>query len=182
MRGTLCHEVLIMRVSERAVQIWSVLSLAASNRQVLTYDILSKLTGVPRQGLGKVLEPIQSYCLLERLPPLSILVVNNSGLPGAGFVAAQDIPREQLRVFSHGWLEQAVPSPEQLAEATKRLPSNGIPPAQTDTSNEGDVPDGSAMAAALEAVASRGTLTRVDDAAQWQREVRTDRPLPGRGE
>jgi hypothetical protein len=171
-----------MRVSERAVQIWSVLSLAASNRQVLTYAILSKLTGVPQQGLGKMLEPIQSYCLLEHLPPLTILVVNTTGLPGAGFVAAHDIPREQLRVFSHAWLEQAVPSPEQLADAAKRLPSNGIPPAPSSASGETNAPDGPAMAAALQEVASRGTLTSVGDAARWEREVRTDRPLPGRGE
>ena len=171
-----------MRASERAVQIWSVLALAASNRQVLTYDMLSKLTGVPPQGLGRLLEPIQSYCLLERLPPLTILVVNRTGLPGAGFIAAQDIPREQLRVFSHVWLEQAVPSPEQLAEATKRLPSNGIPTAASRTSDESDAPDGPAMAVSLQELASRDTLAQVGDAAQWQREARMDRPLPGRGE
>jgi hypothetical protein len=171
-----------MRVSERAVQIWSVLSLAASNRQILTYDMVSKLIGVPRHGLGQLLEPIQSYCLLERLPPLTILVVNSKGVPGAGFIAAQDIPREQLRVFSHVWLEQAVPSPEQLAEATRRLPSNGIPAAAGASPDESDISDGPAMAASLQELASRGTLSGVGDAAEWQREVRTDRPLPGRGE
>jgi hypothetical protein len=171
-----------MRASERAVQIWSVLALAASNRQVLTYDMLSKLIGVPRHGLGQLLEPIQSYCLLERLPPLTILVVNSTGLPGAGFVAAQDIPREQLRVFSHVWLEQAVPSPEELAEAARRLPSNGAAAAASNGAGESDVSDGAAMAASLQELASRSALTSIGDATQWQREVRADRPLPGRAD
>ena len=72
-----------MRIPERALQIWSVLALAAKNRQVLTYDILAKLIGVPRPGLGQLLEPIQSYCMLNKLPPLTILVVSEeTGMPG----------------------------------------------------------------------------------------------------
>lgn len=33
---------------------------------------------------------------------------------------------------------------------------------------------------ALEAVAQAGTFAHIDDASAWQREVRTERPLPGR--
>ena len=72
-RIKLTMQELSMRVSERAAQIWSVLALASKNRQVLTYDILSRLIGVPRPGLGQLLEPIQSYCLINKLPPLTIL-------------------------------------------------------------------------------------------------------------
>lgn len=119
-----------MRVAQRATQIWSVLAWAAHNRQVLTYDILSKLIGVPRMGLGHLLEPIQSYCLIKQLPPLTILVVRgDTGLPGVGFVAAQDIPRTQLEVLSYDWLEHGAPSPEQLEEAVKQKPSNANPEA-----------------------------------------------------
>ena len=119
-----------MRVPERAAQIWSVLAWAAHSRQVLTYDIVSKLTAVPRQGLGQLLEPIQSYCLVNRLPPLTILVVRgDTGLPGTGFVAAQDIPRTQLEVFSFDWLEHGAPSPQQLEEAVTQRLSNGNPAA-----------------------------------------------------
>lgn len=122
-----------MRIPERAVQIWAVLAWAAHNRQALTYDIVSKLIGVPRQGLGQLLEPIQSYCLINRLPPLTILVVRgDTGLPGVGFVAAQDIPRTQLEVFSFDWLEHGAPSPEQLEEAAKQRPSNANPEAVND--------------------------------------------------
>jgi hypothetical protein len=71
-----------MTAYERAAQIWSVLALAARNRQVLTYSIVGNLIGVPARGLGHLLEPIQSYCLLNRLPPLTILVVSEEdGMP-----------------------------------------------------------------------------------------------------
>src|SRR5262249_5163301 len=40
-----------MNAFQRARQIWSLLSLAARNRQVLTYDIVGRLIGMPRQGL-----------------------------------------------------------------------------------------------------------------------------------
>ena len=117
-----------MTRQERAAQIWAVLALAARNRQVLTYGILSKLIGVPRQGLGQLLEPIQSYCLLNKLPPLTILVVrDDSGLPGTGFVAAQDVPKTQIEVFTQDWLAHGAPSADTLAEAVAKMPSNGIP-------------------------------------------------------
>lgn len=119
-----------MNASERAAQIWPVLALAARNRQVLTYGILGGLIGVPTAGLGQLLEPIQSYCLLNQLPPLTILVVSkDTGLPGSGFVAVSDIPRHQSRVFEHDWLAAAHPTPEQLAAAMRELPSNANPEA-----------------------------------------------------
>src|SRR5438309_9559373 len=102
-----------MTIYERAAQIWPALALAARNRQVLTYDIVGRLIGVPRQGLGRLLEPIQSYCLLNRLPPLTILVVGEeTGIPGIGFIAAQNIPRTQVEVFAFDWLEPGAPTPE----------------------------------------------------------------------
>ena len=74
----------IMKATERASQIWAVLALAARNRQILTYEIVGRLIGVPARGLGHLLEPIQSYCLLKDLPPLTILVVQETtGLPGS---------------------------------------------------------------------------------------------------
>ncbi|AUT04021.1 hypothetical protein CLI64_28600 [Nostoc sp. CENA543] len=119
-----------MTIYERAAQIWSLLALSARNRQVLTYDIVGKLIGVPRQGLGRMLEPIQSYCLLNKLPPLSILVVSEqTGMPGTGFIAAQDIPLTQLQVFTFDWLTHKTPSSEDLKKAATELPSNGNPKA-----------------------------------------------------
>lgn len=109
-----------MNVYERAAQIWAVLAWAAHNRQVLTYSILSKLTGVASVGLGQCLEPIHEYCLENNLPPLTILVVSSdTGLPSSGFKAAEDIPATQLQVFGYDWLEHGAPKVA-LLEATKK--------------------------------------------------------------
>ena len=100
-----------MKTTERAVQLWPVLALAATNRQVLTYEMVANLIGVPRRGLGGLLGPIQSYCLEHELPPLTILVVGqDTGIPGAGFIAAEDIPKTQVQVFAYDWLQHGCPS------------------------------------------------------------------------
>jgi hypothetical protein len=119
-----------MKVADRAVQIWPVLVLAARNNQILTYDILGELIGVPRRGLGQLLEPIQSYCLLHKLPPLSALVVSSqTGMPSAGFIAAQDVPAAQMQIFSFNWSRHPCPMAEKFAKAVAQLPSNGLPQA-----------------------------------------------------
>jgi putative restriction endonuclease len=106
--------------SEWASRIWPVLILAARNRQILTYDILAKLIGQIRPALGRCLEPIQSYCIFQKLPPLTILVVSGkTGLPGSGFIAAQDIPSKQMEVFRHNWAKTPVPSIEDLELAQR---------------------------------------------------------------
>lgn len=116
-----------MTVSERAMQLWSLLAHAATNRQVLTYDLVSQLVGVPRQGLGKLLEPIQSYCLVKNLPPLTVLVVQKeSGLPGPGFIAAEQIPGTQMRVFEFDWKSHGCPAAEAFDEAVRQRPSDGV--------------------------------------------------------
>jgi len=115
-----------MNKTQRAAQIWSVLAWAAKNRQVITYPILGNLIGVPPKGLGHLLEPIQSYCLLKGLPPLTILVVQErTGLPGVGFSAAsaEAYAKEQMRVFDYDWLGHGAPKPEELAKAVQKRPS-----------------------------------------------------------
>jgi hypothetical protein len=116
-----------MNASERAAQIWSVLAWAARNRQVLTYDIIGRLIGMPRPAIGRMLEPIQSYCLVHGLPPLSILVVSEqTGLPGGGFVAASDIPATQQQVFVFDWIHHGCPASEDFHDAVTKRPSNGV--------------------------------------------------------
>jgi hypothetical protein len=109
-----------MTQNERAVQIWSVLALAARSRQVLTYDIVAHLVGIPRQGLANFLDPIQSYCIRHHLPPLTVLVVSEeSGRPLSGFTAAEDIPRAQQQVFSYDWLGRGCPSSDDFEEVVR---------------------------------------------------------------
>lgn len=102
-----------MTSKQRAAQIWPVLALAAHNRQILTYDIVARLIGVPRPALGGFLEHIQTYCLERGLPAITCLVVSEvTGNPGPGFTAEEDVPRAQAQVFKRDWLEETPPKPE----------------------------------------------------------------------
>ena len=121
-----------MNRSERASQIWSVLAWAAKHRQTLTYPQVGKLIGVPAAGLGQLLEPIQSYCLVNNLPPLTVIVVRQgTGLPGSGFTgaAAAALDKAQADVFAKDWLEHGNPQPANLELAVRERPSNGAPAA-----------------------------------------------------
>lgn len=114
-----------MTVPQRAAQIWPILTLSATNKQILTYDFLAKLIEVPPPALGQLLEPIQSYCLIKKLPPLTILVVSKkTGLPGSGFSAVSEIPKYQIKVFEYDWLKQGCPKSEEFAKAVEKRPSN----------------------------------------------------------
>jgi len=117
-----------MTVEERATQIWPILTFAASMRVTLTYGRLAQIIGGMPPGLGRWMEPIQSYCIINGLPPLTVLVVSDvDGMPGAGFVAASDVPGAQARVFRHDWFGMKhVPTPAELADAVTQCPSNGI--------------------------------------------------------
>lgn len=103
-------------------------SFGCQNRQSITYGILSKLIGVPAAGLGQLLEPIQSYCILEGLPPLTILIVQQeTGLPGSGFTGAkaEEYAKDQMKVFGFDWIDFGTPQPEKLETAVQQRPSNG---------------------------------------------------------
>lgn len=110
-----------MKREERAVQLWSVLALAASNRQILTYDLVARITGLVRPSIGDFLRPIQQFCTESGLPPLTAIVVSEqTGLPGDGFIGAADVPAAQIRVFQHKWLDVVAPNADQLAKAYER--------------------------------------------------------------
>src|SRR5262249_17055628 len=112
-----------MNRSHRALLLWSMLALAAISRQILTYDLVARLTGVERPSIGDFLRPIQQYCTEQGLPPLTSLVVSEqTGLPGEGFIAAADVPAAQMRVFVHPWLDTLAPSTTQLEQAYERAP------------------------------------------------------------
>jgi hypothetical protein len=117
---------IFMKREERALQLWSLLVLAAKNRQILTYDIVAKATGMMTLGIGNMLRPIQQYCIENDLPPLTSIIVNGStGLPGTGFIAAENVPKAQLETFEHDWTEHKVPSPEEFGDAYSRDQKTG---------------------------------------------------------
>jgi putative restriction endonuclease len=104
-------------------------------RITLTYGRLAQIIGGMPPALGRWMEPIQSYCIINRLPPLTVLVVSDvDGMPGAGFVAVSDVPEAQAHVFRHDWFAMKhVPTPAELAAAVARCPSNGVRTAGQDT-------------------------------------------------
>ena len=109
--------------AERAQQMWSLLTLAAISRQILTYELIARITGVVRPSIGDFLRPIQQYCVENQLPALTSLVVGEqSGIPGDGFIAAPDVPAAQAEVFRHSWLQTKAPTAEQLEAAYSRAP------------------------------------------------------------
>jgi len=118
-----------MKLHERSVQIWPLLSYVAKHFEVLSYGEVGGYIGMAPAGLGKCLEPIQSYCILNRLPALTVLVVNRSGRPSEGFIASSDILSEQLKVYNTDWLSIKTPTVEMLSDAVKKHPSCGRPEA-----------------------------------------------------
>lgn len=116
-----------MTIYERAAQIWPMLALAARNRQILTYDVVGRLIGVPQHGLAQLLGPIQSYCLQHELPALTSLVVSKAtGIPGTGFIAAQDIPGAQAKVFEFDWLSHSTPDSNEFIDAVERRSASAV--------------------------------------------------------
>ena len=113
-----------MTREQRSQQLWSILVLAARNRQLLTYDMVGQACGVPAAAIGDFLRPIQQFCSEMELPALtSIVVRKDSGIPGEGFLAEKNIPKLQAEVFAKDWLALVAPSAERLAAAYVMAPS-----------------------------------------------------------
>ena len=90
---------------ERAYHVWNELANYARAKKTLAYKQLGELTGIHPIALRFPLVIIENYCLDNRLPPLTILVVNDTGRPGSGF-KAYDIDRFEeglTPVFSFDW-------------------------------------------------------------------------------
>src|SRR5205807_9847581 len=96
---------------ENAWKTWGILTRRAKARSTITYSVLAKLLHMHPRPLRFVLAPIQDYCLTQRLPPLTILVLNQQGRPGSGFIAWDpDHFHEGLdEVFSFHWEDQPNP-------------------------------------------------------------------------
>jgi putative restriction endonuclease len=102
----------------RALQIWQILISAAHNRQILTYGMLAGMLGY--EGAGVLAQPlghIMYYCQQNKLPPLTILVVNqDTGLPGEGLTGA-DLNADRESAFRYDWYSIIPPTPEEFREA-----------------------------------------------------------------
>jgi putative restriction endonuclease len=87
---------------------WDILIKCADDNKTITYKELTDQIGLglfPRQA-GRFLDPIQIFCLEERLPPLTIIAVRmDNQKPGSGFTAWEDDNFENLKskVFNFKW-------------------------------------------------------------------------------
>lgn len=93
---------------ERAYHAWPILVDKAAKKKTITYGALASQIGLSHhRPLRYVLGILQDYCLEENLPPLTILVVDQSGNRGSGFIAwSQDNQKEgENQVFTYPWQE-----------------------------------------------------------------------------
>lgn len=101
----------------RAVQLWSLLALAARNQQLLNYTTVGDLIGLQRNHFSRALGRIAQYCKDEKLPRLTDIVVSErNGLPM--YMQADDEQARALKffsskthVFAYDWLKKP-PKPE----------------------------------------------------------------------
>jgi len=107
----------IMDERQRALQLWSLLALAAKTQTVLTYDEVADLTGLAHQH-PRELGYIAFYCMKNDLPLLSSLDVNKkTGNPSASFYSDVDISAEHRRCYVYDWRKNGIPSLEDLQNA-----------------------------------------------------------------
>jgi putative restriction endonuclease len=91
---------------ERAFRAWPALTTAASQGATITYAEIAGRIGIHHRPVRFVLSVIQDYCLTEKLPPLTILVVNQLlHQPGEGFIAwdVDDLAEGYRRVYAYPW-------------------------------------------------------------------------------
>ena len=102
----------------RGLQIWQILIGKAHNRQILTYGGLAKLMGIRGAGvLSAMLGHVMYVCIQEGLPPLTILVVNQTtGVPGAGLLDG-DFHALREQVLNYEWFKIYPPTEAELHHA-----------------------------------------------------------------
>ncbi|WP_127557452.1 HNH endonuclease [Saccharospirillum alexandrii] len=90
---------------ERASRAWPILAAVAKDKRTITYGALAGALGIHHRPIRYVLGLIQDYCLSEQLPPLTILVVSQSGEPGTGFIAHRfdDLAAGYEAVWEYNW-------------------------------------------------------------------------------
>jgi hypothetical protein len=105
-----------MTIVEGAINVWPVLTQAASERRTITYKQAADVIGLKTSHLSRQLDIIYRWCLEARRPPLTMLVVTTeTHLPLGDFSGVfprvetiRDLPlaeyvRIQQRVFSRRW-------------------------------------------------------------------------------
>ncbi|OQX24143.1 MAG: hypothetical protein BWK80_22330 [Desulfobacteraceae bacterium IS3] len=92
--------------------LWSLLVKAAQSGEKKTYGELAPLIDTIPLRVGWALDPIQHYCLDNKLPPLNALAISKTtGLPGDGFIAwdIDTLDEAYPLIFSFDW--SSIPNP-----------------------------------------------------------------------
>ncbi len=94
-----------MTLAEQAEKIWPILIIYAKQQELLSYTTLAYLTGIPAHLQAKPLGRVLRYCLNQKYPPLTALVVNLAeGIPGELY-PGNDPYKEQCQVFVFDWFK-----------------------------------------------------------------------------
>jgi putative restriction endonuclease len=75
--------------TKRAQLAWRILIEVARNKELITYGELGHEMQVHQRAVRFFLELIQTHCLDNDLPPLTILIINQTGKPGKGYIASK---------------------------------------------------------------------------------------------
>ncbi len=120
---------------QRAFRAWPVLTESAAQGTTITYVQMGDRLGIHWRPVRYVLGVIQDHCLEEKLPPLTILVVNQRfHEPGEGFIAwdVDDLQEGYRRVYAYPWHQLPNPfafaddgeTPDELARYLVRKPQD----------------------------------------------------------
>lgn len=107
--------------TKRANIAWSILTEVAVNKDLITYGELGHQMKVHHRAVRFFLELIQNYCLNNNLPPLTILIVNQSGKPGEGYIASdiENFDLDKDLVYNFDWTKITNPFGEVEKSSSK---------------------------------------------------------------
>ena len=109
-----------MKLEQRAQQFWPVLVFAAREQKLISYAMLSQMTGSPDVSDTEIaLHSIFCYCKQHNLPALNVIVIDEvTGQPGTECrVDFRDVAAQQSSVFLYDWLNHPAPSDDMFQEA-----------------------------------------------------------------
>lgn len=102
---------------QRAARAWPILINRAMERRSITYrDLAMSIELSHHRPIRYVLDEIQNFCIEEKLPPLTILVVDKKGNLGSGFNSnsIDNIEEGKRAVYTHPW--QSLSNPFEFAK------------------------------------------------------------------
>ncbi|MBW1616269.1 MAG: hypothetical protein JRJ49_07015 [Deltaproteobacteria bacterium] len=109
---------------QRAMQIWTLLVLAAKEGKIYTYSDISDIlkSGIPL-GVAKYLNSIRSYCDEKGYPPLDVLVIQKKAdRPGNKYQPRKTVAQDRADVYAykHKWFAIEPPQISDFENAMKK--------------------------------------------------------------